>query len=450
MRCVAQKRKLIWMGLILTFSFLPVNEVVAQTCVAPPPGLVSWWPGDGDATDIAGSNNGVLQNGATFATGFVTSRNGQAFSFDGLDDFVDVGNTPTIPFTGAGSFTMSMWFKTSSTATTNLMDTRQTSTNKFTTLITVPPGVIAFQVRDRRANRHYATSSTTINDGQFHHVAVVRDGSKNEPGAMEIFIDGQKEVLSSETGGTVSGDLHTAQSMQIGGGLNGFFDGIIDEFAIYDRALNSTEILAIFDAGSAGKCKIPPAVADALADAGIDPSGVPPEVLDALIAADGLGLLDVIPPSTTANQNLVLPPDGAVVLGEGSLVNGNIEGGAGNTVVFGGNSTVDGNIVGVGLSFVGGSNVEINGNFEDAMNELLVGPGAQVHFTGSVQAATLEIEDGGAVLIDGNLHVSGSLELGPNASLVMGGSLGCDPGATASIDPTATVGIGGNDECSAL
>src|SRR5437016_3987819 len=57
-------------------------------CISPPPGLVSWWPGDGNANDIAGTNNGTLLNGATFAPGEVA----QAFSFDGADDQVRVPN----------------------------------------------------------------------------------------------------------------------------------------------------------------------------------------------------------------------------------------------------------------------------------------------------------------------------------------------------------------------
>ena len=50
----------------------------------PPLNLVSWWPGDGDAADIQGGNNGTLQGGAAFAPGMVD----QAFSLDGVDDFV--------------------------------------------------------------------------------------------------------------------------------------------------------------------------------------------------------------------------------------------------------------------------------------------------------------------------------------------------------------------------
>src|SRR5438128_321718 len=49
------------------------------TCVPPPPDMVSWWPGDGNADDITGSNNGAFVGNSSFSTGEVD----QAFSFDG-------------------------------------------------------------------------------------------------------------------------------------------------------------------------------------------------------------------------------------------------------------------------------------------------------------------------------------------------------------------------------
>ncbi|MGH7253236.1 MAG: hypothetical protein ACREIE_05490, partial [Nitrospiraceae bacterium] len=76
-------------GLVLLLVFTLVGNAAAQqTCTPPPPGLVSWWPGNGNSNDIADSNNGTLQNGATFVTGKVS----QAFTFDGQDDFVQVPN----------------------------------------------------------------------------------------------------------------------------------------------------------------------------------------------------------------------------------------------------------------------------------------------------------------------------------------------------------------------
>ena len=49
--------------------------------------------------------------------------------------------------------------------------------------------------------------------------------------------------------GAVRGDEY------VGGGVGSFFTGTIDEVEIYNRGLSTTEIQAIFNAGTAGKCK---------------------------------------------------------------------------------------------------------------------------------------------------------------------------------------------------
>src|SRR5262249_49576875 len=73
------------------------------SCTPPPSGLVSWWPGDGNANDIVGTNNGTLQGGATFAAGEV----GQAFSLNGVNNFVSVPNSDTLNPTGP--FGVDLW-----------------------------------------------------------------------------------------------------------------------------------------------------------------------------------------------------------------------------------------------------------------------------------------------------------------------------------------------------
>ncbi len=74
-------------------------------CVTPPSGLVSWWSGDGNATDIVDANDGTLQNGATVATGLVE----QAFSFDGVNDFVQVSDATNLDI--RNEITIYAWIK---------------------------------------------------------------------------------------------------------------------------------------------------------------------------------------------------------------------------------------------------------------------------------------------------------------------------------------------------
>src|ERR1035438_688907 len=66
----------------------------ATNCTPAPSGLISWWPGNGSAFDVAGTNNGTLLGGATYAAGEV----GQAFSFDGVNGAVQIPDSPSISF----------------------------------------------------------------------------------------------------------------------------------------------------------------------------------------------------------------------------------------------------------------------------------------------------------------------------------------------------------------
>src|SRR5947199_9852261 len=82
------------------------NEAFTPPCATTPSGMVSWWPGEGNANDIVDGNSGTLQGGATFAAGYV----GQAFLLDGVNAYVDAGNAPNLHVSG-GDFTVEAWVR---------------------------------------------------------------------------------------------------------------------------------------------------------------------------------------------------------------------------------------------------------------------------------------------------------------------------------------------------
>jgi len=221
--------------------------------------MISWWPGDGNAVDIQGSNNGTLESATTFAPGEV----GQAFSFNGVDGGggVNLGDVPAFDFTPASSFTMEAWVKTfgpsapPQDAQAIVVLNNQCSNTVQALSIPNSTGKVVFQVRDANGLGGFVVSPSSLSLNAFHHVAGVREVT-NASTTVKLYIDG---VLVATAPDLSTGPLATNTSDFIGRRFpcanTNTFNGLIDEPAIYNRALSDAEIQAIYNAGSAGKCK---------------------------------------------------------------------------------------------------------------------------------------------------------------------------------------------------
>jgi Concanavalin A-like lectin/glucanases superfamily len=253
---------------LLLFSgptkLVAVEPAHAASCVSPPAGLVSWWPGDGSANDVVGGNSGTLAGGATFAPGLV----GQAFSLDGIDGFVDLGNASSLRVS-SGDFTVEAW------VLFNSLSHPPGSNNGR------PPGDMSIVDKIAPSGPDNSDGWRLIkqNDGRFwfcfgagsngcfdpsytvfsttqpvtgvwYHVAAVKSST-----AFSIYVNGNLEDTRSPVPSFVdtnSTDLLIGGNAQYGA----HFNGLVDEVGVYNRALTSAEIRAIYDAGSAGKCKV--------------------------------------------------------------------------------------------------------------------------------------------------------------------------------------------------
>ncbi len=197
---------------------------------------MSWWPGDENALDIVGPNDGTLFNGATFAPGLV----GPAFSFDCVDDFVDMGGTN---IGGSQQLTIDAWVKHDSLPSGMIERYVTLFGENEVVLRHNGSGQLHFFMRHAGVLRHIRVNNA-LQVGVFHHVAGTYDGS-----VMRLYLDGV-EVGNLAVSGTVS----TITSVQLSFAVEAL-DGFLDEVEIYDRALTAPEIAAIFAAGAAGKCK---------------------------------------------------------------------------------------------------------------------------------------------------------------------------------------------------
>ncbi len=248
----------IWSGVLATIlslaSLVTGPQNATADCLPPPSGLWHWWLADGNALDNAGTNNGTLAGGVSYAAGEV----GTSFNLNGTNGYVSVGSgiNPT-------QFTLSAW----------IYLTSYNTTNGFSAIITKIHNVpghyymnFEFRVESNgRLHLHipngsswpYVESATVLSTNQWYFVTGTYDGS-----IAKLFINGIQDP--NQYSGSYAQD---DSSVQIGARLDlddgnvvvldGFFAGKIDEVSIFNRALTSSEISAIYAAGNAGMCASP-------------------------------------------------------------------------------------------------------------------------------------------------------------------------------------------------
>jgi concanavalin A-like lectin/glucanase superfamily protein/flagellar hook capping protein FlgD len=199
----------------------------------PTPGMVADWPAEGSAVDVTGNNhNGVLQNGATFAAG----KLGSAFSLDGVNDNVSVPNGPDFNFSNAMS--VAGWINTTAGVDRYIATKHEDSFYFAVGGGSVAPHKLSFWLNG--VSSSWFTGSTSVDDGQWHHVAATCDGT-----AMRLYVDGQLDASASRTGTIQTGPSAILIGARSDGTNASNFPGLIDELALYNRALGSAEIQAL-------------------------------------------------------------------------------------------------------------------------------------------------------------------------------------------------------------
>lgn len=183
---------------------------------------------------------------------FVQGKIDQALSFDGVGDVVTIPNSPTLNFGSTGSFSISLWMKSTQSGTGNagfgwLVDHRRNNDGVYQGYtIGDRAGIIDARIRDGSAHDVVVSSTTNVNDGNFHHVVFVVDRSSQ---TESLYID---NVLQNSTSISTVGSIDTAFDLHFGGTASpdtpiNFFNGIMDQVRIYDRMLSLSEIHSLFN-----------------------------------------------------------------------------------------------------------------------------------------------------------------------------------------------------------
>jgi hypothetical protein len=208
-------------------------------CVTPPSDMVSWWPGDDNANDIQDGNNGTLQGNITFVPGMV----GQAFSSMTPGGDALVGNPANLQLS---TFTFDAWIRLNpATLTGNGVAVISYGSGGYGFGVSGPSQCATGQLFLTEVGTSHVCSTAAISDTNWHHVAVTKSGS-----TVIFYLDGVAGAPQTYN------PLFSFTTNTVIAGSDQPDPVLFDEIEVFNRALSQTEIQSIFNAGSAGKCKL--------------------------------------------------------------------------------------------------------------------------------------------------------------------------------------------------
>jgi len=224
-------------------------------------GIVSHWALDegvgsgGPAADSADGNPGTLVNTTYIAPGKFGA------SAINLNDngYIRTGNPANLQFDSSDPFTV-MAFVRGTGIGDDTIAGKMISGGTYTGYelhigSTAGAGKVnVWLISAWSGNVIEMNSSIAVNDGNWHHVAFTYDGSSSASG-VQIYVDGNPDAGQTIGKNTLTGSIkNTTTEFNIGSRQNGAahnYTGDIDDVAVFDTALNASDISSIAQIGVA-------------------------------------------------------------------------------------------------------------------------------------------------------------------------------------------------------
>ena len=196
------------------------------------------------------SNKLGLNNSKNHPSGAAEFTNEYSLNFDGVDDYVSLGNKTAFELTG--DTTISAWVYAYTVVNNGgiiqmSLPNENESGNYIYRMVLKTDGAnydINIGHEYGAGNNEFATIDTNLSLNTWYHLAAVRDISEN---TWTLYVNGVAKTpftyTNQATGGTLS-ELAIAKN-----GLN-YFHGLIDEVSLFNSAKSSGDITSIYNSGT--------------------------------------------------------------------------------------------------------------------------------------------------------------------------------------------------------
>ncbi|MGB3948552.1 MAG: LamG domain-containing protein, partial [Bacteroidia bacterium] len=231
--------------LSISTAFALTINALAQI---PTNGLVAYYPFTGNANDASGNNLDGTVTGASLTTDRFGNAN-SAYIFNGSSDNISVASNSLLDFQTTNAFSLSYWIRPTSLSTSQIsvILSKQTGSGASqdgwnSNIETNFQSKYRIQNGTSTSSCTFAAISPTISSNQYQHIVQIYNGSNSY-----IYING---LLANQTACTaLIGDnlsnMLIGKATWVNSNTKGF-SGIIDDIAIYNRALTPSEVTQIY------------------------------------------------------------------------------------------------------------------------------------------------------------------------------------------------------------
>ncbi len=247
---------------LLLFTSFNLNAQVPG--YVPSASLVGWWGFNGNANDDSGNSNDGNVNGATLTSDRLGNANG-AYEFDGMDDYILIPDHPDYTF-GANDFTISYWAYKLDTIHVDPAYNNQgvnvwnlgsaTGTNEWVLHHSGSGTNYANYIIESGTTTYQLISTTNLVISTWYHILGLRDND-----SLHLYINGTREsslFIGNISVNNVGDDMLCAALDPSFAPGTSFSNVILDDIGMWDRALDSCEILDLYNASLGNCCALNP------------------------------------------------------------------------------------------------------------------------------------------------------------------------------------------------
>jgi hypothetical protein len=216
-------------------------------------------------SDSEGTNDGTLirNDGASHWLDSPVEKIGGCLKLEGANAFVTIPQSPSLDInTNEMSFSIWVWLQNlPAQLTTSFGSIFDSTSDCYVLYLDKANNELRFKVTS--ANGHAARPGIPANflhTNEWLHIAAVFNGNYGSAGRASIYLNGV--LMDAHTGNDstpgigLTANLKTGQAASMGReGATGssYFSGMVDDFAIWKRALTEAEIQRIFNNGQQGQ-----------------------------------------------------------------------------------------------------------------------------------------------------------------------------------------------------